>query len=226
MPALYRTLLLTLAAACCVAPGFADTPREAAPASAKEDAKACSKDCTKDCSREDARDDARNYRIRWNHSSDFAWQVQLDSPAKNLGRTLDERTGMGLGMQWTRYRSNGFANRTRLEWNVFPQGNPVGVGGVATKASNYVLSFDRLYHVSGEDRGAYLLAGLGAVRWFMAETPAAGAATNFHTTKLAVTGGAGYRFNRSVSAEARYLVSTVNTTYDGNVVQGVVGMRF
>jgi hypothetical protein len=171
-------------------------------------------------------DTKESTKCRWSWRSDsvFAWQAQLDLPAKDLGRALDHRTGLGLGMQWTRFRDGGAANRTRLEWNVFPEGNPVD--GLKTKASNYVLSFDRLYHFSGKNQGAYILGGLGAVRWFLAQTPEGGTAQSMHTTKLAVTAGAGYRFTRSVTAEGRYMLSSVERTFDGNVVQAGVSMRF
>ncbi len=162
----------------------------------------------------------------WHHKSEFAWQVQANFPSKDLGRALDSRTGLGLGMQWTRDRGHGITNRTRLEWNVFPEGNPVGTDAIKTKASNYVLSFDRLYHFSGEDRGVYILGGLGAVRWFLDRTPVDGPRASSHTTKLAVTAGAGFRFNHAVAAEARYMVSTIDRTYDGNVLQASVSMRF
>ena len=197
MSPLFRSLLLALAAA-CVLPGSAD----------------------------ETRDEARDDRSEWHSVSDFAWQVQVDAPVTGFGRALDARTGLGLGMQWTSYRSGGGANRTRLEWNVFPEGNPVGASGVATKASNYVLSFDRLYHFSGTRSGAYVLAGLGAVRWFTDQTVGASPTVSTHTTKLAVTAGAGYRFTRAFSMEARYQVSSLNSTFDGNVVQGVFSMRF
>jgi hypothetical protein len=190
-------LLIPVLAALCVAPAFAGSG-----------------------------DDDWDSRWDWHSRSDFAWQVQVDSPAKDLGRALDNRVGLGLGMQWTRYRDHGFANRTRLEWNVFPEGNPVGLGGVKTKANNYVLSFDRLYHLSGESRGLYILGGLGAVRWNVDRTIPNGEVPSTRTTKLAITAGAGFRFNKALSAEARYLVSSVNRTYDGNVLQASVGMRF
>jgi hypothetical protein len=192
----FRPLILALAVA-CVAPAFAGTG-----------------------------DDDWDSHWDWHSRSDFAWQVQADGPAKDLGRALDNRIGMGLGMQWTRYRDHGFANRTRLEWNVFPEGNAVGLGEVKTKASNYVLSFDRLYHFTGESRGLYILGGLGAVRWNVDRTPAAGTLPSTRTTKLAFTAGAGFRFNKTLSAEARYLVSSVDHTYDGNVLQASLGMRF
>lgn len=163
---------------------------------------------------------------RWRHDSEFAWQVQVDQPAKDLGRALDERVGLGLGAQWTTYRADGFANRFRLEWNVFPKGDAAGPRALQSDASNYVASFDRLWHVAGENRGFYVLGGLGAVRWFMSQGPEGGPRASWHATKLAVTGGCGYRFNPHLSAEARYLVSSFNGTFDGNVLQGSLGMRF
>lgn len=200
-----RNLVLVLCAA-SLAPLFADEPKPEA-----QEASEC-----------------RHHRWHWHsrNPSEFAWQVQVDSPAKDLGRALDNRTGLGLGVQWNRYQGGGLSRRTRLEWNVFPEGGPVGAGALKTKASNYVLSLDHLYHFSGANRGPYLLAGLGGVRWFFDRTPEGGTRVSSHTTKLAVTGGAGYRFNPYVSAEARYLVSSVDRTYDGNVVQASVGMRF
>jgi len=162
----------------------------------------------------------------WRSHSDFAWQVQANLPARDLGRALDNRTGLGLGMQWTTNRSHGAANRTRLEWNVFSESNPVGDVALKTKATNIVFSFDRLYHFSGEAKGLYVLGGLGAVRWNVDQTPGANPTHSMHTTKLAVTAGAGYRFNRSVAAETRYMVSSIQKAYDGNVAQAGISIRF
>lgn len=175
---------------------------------------------------EDTGEEGHHCRWSWHSVSDFAWQAQVDQPVKDLGRALDDRVGLGIGMQWTRYRSSGAANRTRLEWNVFPEGNPVGLNGTKTQASNVILSFDRLYHLSGGDQGVYILGGLGGVRWSVDRSPASGGGDSFHTTKFAVTAGAGYRFNRAMSAEVRYLISSVDKTYDGNVLQTGISVRF
>jgi hypothetical protein len=156
----------------------------------------------------------------------FAWQVQADLPVTDFGKTLDHRTGLGLGAQWNHDRGAGHVRRTRLEWNVIPQGQPVGTPGIKTKASNYILSFDRLYHFSGTATGCYILGGLGGVRWFMDQTPVAQPTRSFHTTKLAVTAGAGYRFSPGFAAEARYLLSSVNQSFDGNVLQAGLNLRF
>lgn len=192
-----RNVLLILTAA-CAAPGFAD----------------------------DGEETGCHHHWHWSTESEFAWQAQVDAPVQGLGRALDQRTGLGLGMQWTRDRAHGLTGRTRLEWNDFPQGNPVGPDGVQTKADNYILSWDQLYHFSGQTKGAYVLAGLGGVRWYVDKAQGGQTFQSLHTTKLAVTGGAGYRFNHAVAAEVRYLVSTVEKSYDGSALQAVFSMRF
>jgi hypothetical protein len=173
-----------------------------------------------------ASEDGDGRRCSWCNDSEFAWQVQADLPAKGLGRALDEETGLGLGAQWTTFRSGGFANRFRLEWNVFPTGNPVAPDNLKSSSSNYIASFDRLYHLSGGSEGLYILGGLGAVRWFMTQGPEGGPQASWHATKLEVTGGVGYRFNHHVSLEARYMVSSFNGTFDANLLQGSLGVRF
>ena len=89
-----------------------------------------------------------------------------------------------------------------------------------------MLSFDRLYHFSGETKGCYVLAGLGAVRWFQDRTVGLNPTLSSHTTKLAVTAGAGYRFTTCFSAEARYLLSSVDKSLDGNMLQLGLNLRF
>lgn len=236
MPSRTFPLLFTLAAA-CAAPAFAGDPPQQDPPKQEEPRQEPAKQepvkqepARREKSRHDDCDEGEchrhYYHWRWKHDSVFAWQAQLDLPAKDFGRALDQRTGLGLGMQWTHFRDNGTAHRTRLEWNVFQEGNPVGPLGLKTRASNYLLSFDRLHHFSGKDEGVYLLGGLGAVRWFVEQTPAANPSYRFHTTKLAVTGGLGYRFSRAAAVEARYLISSIDRDFDGNVAQVGVSMRF
>jgi opacity protein-like surface antigen len=177
---------------------------------------------------EDPPPEAPKRHFHWSTKNDgtFAWQAQLNLPAKELGQALDDRSGLGLGVQWNHDRKHGHVARTRIEWNVFPEGHPVGLGAVKTKASNYVLSFDRLYHFSGEVKGAYALGGLGAVRWFTDRTAGPGPTRSDHATKLGVTAGAGYRFSAAFSLEARYLLSNVSPNFDGNMLQAAVNLRF
>ena len=178
------------------------------------------------CLRAEEAETKHTWHWHCKNEATFAWQVQADLPVGDLGQTLDHRSGLGLGVQWNHDRKDGHVRRTRLEWNVFPEGKAVGTGEVKTKASNYILSFDRLYHFSGEAKGAYVLGGLGAVRWFLDQTPGLNPTRSSHTTKLAVTAGAGYRFNPTFSVEARYLLSSVNQSFDGTMLQAGLNLRF
>ena len=248
MPIPRRTLALAFAAVCLV-PGFADEPKKDAPEAPKEaielrqearearqkareakreakEARREAKDSAKETKESCCDDQETRHVFHWHHHSDFAWQAQLDTPVTALGRAMDNRNGAGLGMQWTTYHSHGGATRTRLEWNVFPEGNAVGAAAVKTKASNYILSFDHLYFLSGQETGVYVMGGLGVVRWFTEQTVGTLPAAATHTTKLAVSAGLGLWFNRAWSAEARYLVSSMDRPYDGNVVQTSLSVRF
>jgi len=152
-----------------------------------------------------------------------ALQAQVNLPLRDLKERLDGRTGLGLGATWTHEHRDGHASRTRLEWNVLPEGP--AVAGVRTQVNNYTLVFDHLWHCGGKAEGPYLVAGLGAVRWFMSETGPAASASS-HTTKLTVQGGAGWRFSPSFGAEVRYAVSSMDRTLDANLVQGCLTFRF
>lgn len=159
------------------------------------------------------------------HRHAFGGSVQVLAPLKDLKTALDERTGLGIGLQWIHEGRGRWASRTRLEWNVFPEGNPVGPLGVETSVKQYLLSFDRLYRLGGEPRSIYLLGGVGATRWFV-DQQAAGLNGSFHTTKLAVTGGAGWRFSHAFALEARYAVSGIDRAMDANTAQVSFNWRF
>ena len=158
-------------------------------------------------------------------ASDFQvrGQVTLNQPTQDLKTALDGKLGYGLGIHGLHRHGFQHTSRTRLDWNVWGQGNPVK--GVKTQVSNYHLAFDHLYHFDDRDHGAYLVGGLGAVRWFTERETVLGA-NRSHTTKLGITGGAGYQFNRNLGLEGRVLVSSIDKTYDSTLVQGAVVFRF
>jgi hypothetical protein len=165
-------------------------------------------------------------RFRFHHHhSVFGAYVQADAPLRDLKESLDRRTGLGLGVQWTHDHGDWNASRTRLEWNTFPEGGPVGPLGTRTYAKNYILSFDHLFKLNQGWSQAYLVAGLGGARWDLEQTTA-GQRTSLWTTKLAVTAGAGVQLGRRVNLEARYVVSSVGSTFDANTLQASLGWRF
>ena len=159
------------------------------------------------------------------HHTTFGAYVQADAPLRNLKENLDRRTGLGLGVQWVHDDGDWNASRTRLEWNTFPEGGPVGAAGTRTYAKNYILSFDHLFKLNQGWSQAYLVAGLGGARWDVEQTTGAQHTSDW-TTKLAFTGGVGVQLGARVNLEARYVVSSVSSTFDANTLQASLGWRF
>jgi hypothetical protein len=156
-------------------------------------------------------------------SFDVQAQVTLNQPTQELKTALDGKQGFGLGIHWLHRHGIQHTSRTRLDWNVWAQG--AAVNGVKTQVSNYTLAFDHLYHFDRRDQGPYLLGGLGAVRWFTERESVLGSARS-HTTKLGISAGAGWQFNRNLGAETRVLVSSIDRTYDSTLLQAAVVLRF
>jgi opacity protein-like surface antigen len=146
-------------------------------------------------------------------------------PLRDLKESLDQRTGYGLGAQWTHEHGDWHASRTRLEWNTFPESGPVGAAGTKTYAKNYILSFDHLFKLNTGTTQAYVVGGLGGARWCLEQTTATTYDSRW-TTKLAITGGVGVQFANRVNLEARYVVSSVGKTFDANTLQASLGFRF
>lgn len=162
---------------------------------------------------------------RFHHHSDFGAYAQAVFPQKDLKQALDGGTGYGLGVQWTHDHGDWNASRTRLEWNTFAEGDPVAPLGTRTYAKNYLFSFDHLFKLNQGYYQAYAVAGLGGVRWNLEQTTNA-VRKSLWTTKLGVTAGLGLQFGKRVNLEARYVVSSVKNTYDGNSVQASLGWHF
>lgn len=151
--------------------------------------------------------------------------LQADLPLRDLKDDLDRRTGFGVGLQWTRERADHHASRTRLEFNVFPEGGAVGAAGVRTYAKDYLLSYDHLFPLGAGARRAYLVAGLGGVHWVLEQSQAT-TRTTLRTTKLGFTGGVGLQLTERMNLEARYQFSGIQQTFDANVLQLSLGWRF
>lgn len=166
---------------------------------------------------------SKDFCCKW--KSDFGAYAQVSLPLRDLDAQMDGRHGFGLGAQWIHDHGECHASRTRLEYNVFAEGNPVGSAGVKTYTKNYLASFDHLFKLNNGPTRAYLVAGLGGVRWVQDQT-IAGTTSSFQTTKLAVTGGAGLQVCENVSLEMRYVFSGIRKTFDANTLQASVGWKF
>lgn len=158
-------------------------------------------------------------------SRTFGATVQADFPLRDLKGDLDRRTGFGAGLQWTQERANCHASRTRIEFNVFPEGGQIGIMGTKTYAKDYLLSYDHLFPLGTGARRAYLVAGAGGVHWVLEQSQGPLRST-LRTTKLAFTGGVGLQLSERVNLEARYQFSGIQKTFDANLVQLSLGWRF
>jgi len=156
----------------------------------------------------------------------FGLSVQTDLPLRDLKDSLDRRVGYGLGLQWTHDHGAYHASRTRLEFNVFPEGNPVGTSATTTYAKNVVFSFDHLFRLNEGPTGMYLVGGLGGVRWTLDQKTPSLPSSSLQTTKLAITAGAGVQLAKQLTLEGRYLFSGIQKTFDSNTVQVSLGWRF
>jgi len=167
--------------------------------------------------------DKKIWNCNWDSS--FGAYAQANAPLRDLKDAMDRRTGFGLGVQWTHDHSDYHASRTRLEYNVFPEGNPVGPQQTQSYAKNYLLSFDHLFRFNGGPTNVYAVAGLGGVRWVLDQTT--GSATQrLTTTKVAVAGGIGIQISGHVNLETRYVLSGIQRTFDSNMLQVSLGWKF
>jgi len=166
-----------------------------------------------------------HHRFNFRYHPIFGAFAQAALPLRDLKENLGHRTGFGLGVQWTHEHGDWNASRTRAEWNTFPEGGAVGPLGTKTYAKNYVVSLDHLFKLNQGRFQTYLVAGLGGARWNMEQTTA-GVRTSEWTTKLAITGGVGVQIAERVNLEARYVVSSVESTFDANTLQASLGWRF
>lgn len=164
-----------------------------------------------------------SHHIHPGHHSTFGAYAQGVLPLRDLKESLDGRTGYGLGVQWTHDHGDWHASRTRLEWNTLPESSPVS--GTRTYAKNFILSWDHLFKLNQGASQAYLVAGIGGARWYLEQTTD-GRRDAQWTTKPAITAGAGVQIAQRVNLEARYVVSSINKTFDANTLQMSLGWRF
>jgi len=221
MPRLHSLHLLPLALACAALAAQEATPKPAEPPPVVTPEKTPEKAPEKAPGK--SSDEWKHHTHH--HHSRFGAYAQAVFPQKELKEALDGGTGYGLGVQWTHDHGDWNASRTRLEWNTFAEGDPVPPLGTKTYAKNYIFSWDHLFKLNQGRTQAYAVAGIGGARWNVEQTTA-GVRTEDWTTKLAITGGLGVELGDRVNLEARYVVSSVMNTYDGNTVQVSLGWHF
>jgi len=150
----------------------------------------------------------------------FGAHGALNLPLGDLNKALDSRPGFVLGGHAGLYYGNGHELRPWVEFTSY-NGSPLLDGGKNT-VSAIGAGADYLYYLQTKPQGIYLTGGLGVQRWTV--NPDAGASTT--KTSLALAAGAGYRFNRSISAEARFLLGQFQASNgQATALQALVSIR-
>lgn len=182
--------------------------------------------CTGLVAAEDKEGKPAKKEYHYSHHHSFGGYVQGILPTNDLGTALDGKLAAGIGLEWIHRHHGPWSSRTRLEWNTYPEGNPVDPGQVKTSVMQYLWSFDRFYHFGEDLHTPYLVGGLGITRWFVEQHGPTGLLLNDHTTKLAVTGGVGMRLSNYFALEARYVTSGIKKSFDANTAQLALSWRF
>lgn len=148
--------------------------------------------------------------------------LQTVQPLHDLKQHLDGRSGFGIGVHWLREHSERRASRTRLEWNTFAEGSQPQDPRYYVK--NYGLGWDHLSSLGEGRRRGYLVTGVGVSRWLIEQSSPSGVVARW-TTKLSLTGGLGFRLAEGMSLEARYVITSLDRTFDANSLVLSLGWR-
>lgn len=221
MPPIRSLYFLSVALACASLPAQEPAPKPAEPVPAVAPEKTQENPPEKTPEKTSGKRHSHHYH----HHSTFGAYAQAIFPQKELKAALDGGMGYGLGIQWTHDHGDWNASRTRIEWNTFAEGDPVAPLGTRTYAKNYIFSLDHLFKLNQGPTHAYVVAGLGGARWNLEQTTQ-NVRKSLWTTKLAFTGGLGVQLGDRVNLEARYVVSSIGNTYDGNSIQTSLGWHF
>jgi hypothetical protein len=149
----------------------------------------------------------------------------LNLPLGDLDKAVDGRLGFTFGGHVGLYYGNGHELRPRVDYTHFPGGwTPTGSGLFGKNTiSAWGLGADYLYYTELRPQGFYLTMGLGFQGWTV--DPSASAST--HKTALSLAAGAGFRFNRSLSFEGRFMTGQFQSTNgQANALQLLASLRF
>jgi hypothetical protein len=148
----------------------------------------------------------------------------INIPVGDLGSATDSHLGLTIGGQLGFYLGNGHELRPRADYTTYSGGwTPEGNGFNRNNVSAFGIGCDYLYYTELRPRGMYLTMGLGYQWWTV--DPDSGPNTNNSGVSLAA--GAGYRFNRTFSAEVRFTTGQFQSTNgQANAIQGLVSMHF
>lgn len=159
----------------------------------------------------------------------FGIHANLNFPQSDLKDAVDNKMGYGLGVHVAVDLGQGHLLRPRFDYTQFPKWTESGIGwSESTQFRKMALGVDYLYYVSGKaSEGLYLTAGLAANRWNVKwEENVAGlgsSSLNENTTKLGLTAGLGYQFNKTFGTELTY---ESGKAWEGNANTIKAGVTF
>lgn len=152
----------------------------------------------------------------------FGLQGHVSIPMGDLKDAVDSKPGLGLGAHVAWEFQPQMQLRGRIDHMQFPN---VKVSTLDTKVSNLSYGVDYLYSFQGQS-GSYVLGGLSLNRWEQEVNMPVMGMHNASTTRLGVALGGGFAFNRNVSMEARYVMSSFDAGTDASFLQATVLYRF
>jgi opacity protein-like surface antigen len=154
----------------------------------------------------------------------YGVQGLVNIPLGDLKTYVDSKPGPGIGVHGTFDLGDGHMLRPRLDYSIFPEAS---FASVKQTASYLSLGGDYLYFIAGKPEGLYLTAGLGVGRWSLKKEndPVTGNTTS-DTTKIGLAAGIGYQWNATVGTEARWMHSSLASSFKADALQAGVTIRF
>lgn len=148
-------------------------------------------------------------------------KVQALVPMGDLRDLTNGQTGAGLGVFIEIPLGDGLWLRPTVGGQYYPKKTSASLGGAEVTVSSVDFMMDALWFPNeSEDRGPYLVGGMGGQMWRVSPS---GAAAISHT-RLGASGGIGYQFNSKLGLEVRAFWSPIEPTLTatGVSVGGVV----
>jgi len=148
----------------------------------------------------------------------------VNFPLGDLGSAVDHRPGITVGGHLGIYYGGGHELRPRVDYTDYEGGwTPAGDSFNKNHISAWQVGCDYLYYTETRPQGLYLTMGLGYQWWNV--SPDNGPSAN--KSSLSMAAGAGYRFNRTFSLEARFVTGQFQSTNgQANALQFLGSMRF
>ncbi|MBK9794998.1 MAG: outer membrane beta-barrel protein [Holophagaceae bacterium] len=152
----------------------------------------------------------------------YGVQGLVNIPLGDLKTYVDSKPGPGVGLHGTFDLSDGHMLRPRLDYGIYPEAS---FATVKQTASYLSLGGDYLYFIAGKPEGFYFTAGLSAVRWSFEHKDALTKVSS-NTTKIGLAAGIGYQWNATVGTEARWMHSSLASSFKADALQAGVTIRF